>query len=193
MECCDCDSCESNRCTGAFQCFDGGGKSNSDEAAVEAQDKSPLALEEPQAAGNSGRDRGQQVASQVTVTQHAAIAGCYHDGPQPGQRAAGVTAGGSRRQQAPPQAAADSKPQDSGSNKRAKARQSVAGVDVVNSRVAKNRRTSDLSVEKPEMVTLRTGPALEQAERWVDQWDRLQTRSSSRHLRVSTPTEQAAV
>ena len=56
------------------------------------------------------------------------------------------------------------------------------------SRVATNRRVSDLSVEKPEMVTLRTGPALEQAERWVEQWDRLQTMSSSRHLRVSTPT-----
>ena len=56
--------------------------------------------------------------------------------------------------------------------------------------VAKGRRASDLSVdhEEPEMVTLRTGPALEQAERWMDQWDRLQTRSSSRHLRVSTPT-----
>ena len=65
-------------------------------------------------------------------------------------------------------------------------------MDVVSSRVAKNRRTSDLSVEKPKMVTLRTGPALdslEQAERWVpvEQWDRLQTMSSSRHLRVSTP------
>ena len=36
------------------------------------------------------------------------------------------------------------------------------------------------------MVTLRTGPTLEQAERWVAQWDRLQTMSSSRHLRVST-------
>ena len=59
---------------------------------------------------------------------------------------------------------------------------------MVSSRVAKNRRTSDLSVEKTEMVTLRTGPALEQAERWVDQWDSLQTRSSNGHLRVSTPT-----
>ena len=61
-----------------------------------------------------------------------------------------VAAGGSRRQQAPSQAAAaDSKLQNSGNSKRAKARQSVAGVDVVSSRVAKNRRTSDLSVEKP--------------------------------------------
>jgi hypothetical protein len=60
-------------------------------------------------------------------------------------------------------------------------------VGVGNGRVAKNRRESDLSVEKPEMVTLRTGPALEQAERWVEQWDGLQSRGSSRHLRVSTP------
>ena len=58
-------------------------------------------------------DRGQQVAP-----------GYY--GPQPGQRAAGLTADGSRQKRAPPQAVAGSKQQDSGSsNKQAKARQSV--------------------------------------------------------------------
>ena len=51
----------------------------------------------------------------------------------------------------------------------------MAGVDEGSNRVAKNRRTSDLSVEKPEMVTLRPVPglALEQAKRWIQQWDRL--------------------
>ena len=53
----------------------------------------------------------------------------------------------------------------SGSNKQAKARHSMAGpqewMRAACNRVAKNRRTSDLSVEKPEMVTLRPGPALE--------------------------------
>ena len=54
-------------------------------------------------------------------------------------RHAGLTADGSRQKRAPSQAVAGSKQQDSGSsNKQAKARQSVAGVDVVSSRVAKN-------------------------------------------------------
>ena len=122
------------------------------------------------------RSRGQQ---QMAVARQP---GYY--GPQPGQSVVRATAGGNRKQRAPPQAATE---RGGSSSKRAKARQSVAGVDVGNSRVAKNRRESDLSVEKPEMVTLRTGPALEQAERWVEQWDRLQSRGSSRHLRVSTP------
>jgi hypothetical protein len=116
---------------------------------------------------------------QMTVAQQA---GYY--GSQPGQSVVRATAEGNRKQRAPTQATAQI---GGSSSKRAKARQSVAGVDVGNNRVAKNRRESDLSVEKPEVVTLRLGPALEQAERWVEQWDRLQSRSSSRHLRVSTP------
>ena len=41
-----------------------------------------------------------------------------------------------------------------------------------------------------EMVTLRPGPALEQAERWIQQWDRLVGGRSSgqSNQRVSTPT-----
>ena len=82
--------------------------------------------------------------------------------------------------------------------RRGRAWQARPGVDipdVASSKVAKNRRTSDLSVAKPEMVTLRTGPALEQAERSVEQWDRLQGVSSNRHnvMRVSTLANSAAV
>ena len=55
---------------------------------------------------------------------------------------------------------AGSRQRHNGSNKQAKARQSMAGVDEGSSRVAKNRRTSDLSVEKPEMATsFEAGPS----------------------------------
>ena len=63
----------------------------------------------------------------------------------------------------------------------------MAGVDTGGSRVAKSRRTSDLSVERLELGHVLVGAALQQADRWVEQWDRLQSTSSSRHLRVSTP------
>ena len=58
----------------------------------------------PQTAGNTTAtvSRGQQMASQVTVAQHTAAAGYY--GPQPGQRAAGLAAGGGRQKRAPSQA-----------------------------------------------------------------------------------------
>ena len=91
----------------------------------------------------SGRQQQMAVAQQT---------GYY--GPQPGQSAVRATAGGSRRQRAPPHAQTATE-RGGSSSKRAKARQSVAGVDVGNSRVAKNRRESDLSVEKPEVVTVR--------------------------------------
>jgi len=60
-------------------------------------------------------------------------------------------------------------------------------VDTGGNRVAKSRRTSELSVERLELGNVLVGAALQQAERWVQQWDRLVGRSSSRHLRVSTP------
>ena len=125
------------------------------------------------------------------MTQHAAAPGYY--GPQPGQRTARLTAGGSRRQRAPFQAAAESELQDSGSSsKRAKARQNMEGVDTGDSRVQKSRRTCELSVERVELGHVLVGAALRQVDRWVEQWGRLQGRGSSRHLRVSTPARSSA-
>ena len=124
----------------------------------------------------------------MTRTPPAAAAGYY--GPQPGQRMAGVTAGGGRRQQAPSHATTGNKLRHSGSNnQQAKTRQHMAGVDTGESRVVKSRRASDLSVERLELGHVLVGAALQQADRWMEPWDRLQQqgRSSNRHLRVSTP------
>ena len=63
----------------------------------------------------------------------------------------------------------------------------LAGVDAGASKVLKSRRTSELSIERMELGHVRVGAALHQVDRWVEQWDRMQSRSSSRHLRVSTP------
>ena len=131
--------------------------------------------------------RGQQMASQATATQPAPAPVYY--GPQPGQRAAGITAGDSRRQRAPSQTAAGSEVHDRVSSKQAKTRQNMAGVDAGGSRVVKSRRTSDLSMERLGLGHVLVGAAVQQADRWVQQWDSLQLagRSSSGHLRVSTP------
>ena len=50
----------------------------------------------------------------------------------------------------------------------------------------KSRRTSDLSMERLELGSVRVGAALQQADRWVEQWDKLVGRRNSGHLRVST-------
>ena len=110
---------------------------------------------------HSGSTRQQQMASQVTVAKHPTAPGYY--GPQPGQMAAGLTADGSRQEWAPPQVVAGSK--------LAKARQNMAGVGTGGSRVEKSRRTSDLSVERHELGHILVGAAMQQAERWVQQWD----------------------
>jgi hypothetical protein len=129
-----------------------------------------------------GSGRQQQMA----VAQMTQQAGYY--GPQPGQSAARVTSGGSRRQRSSLGAATEQELQSSGSSsKQVKARQNMTGVDTGGNRVAKSRRTSELSVERLELGNVLVGAALQQAERWVQQWDRLVGRSSSRHLRVSTP------
>ena len=76
------------------------------------------------------------------------------------------------------------------SNKQAKTRQNMTGVDTGDSRVLKSRRTSELSDERMELGHVVVGAALQQVDRWVarvGQWDRLAGRSSSGHLRVSTP------
>ena len=136
----------------------------------------------------------QQATPQATTTAAATVGrgqqvapGYY--GPQPGQRAAGLTAGDSRRQRAPSQTAAGSKLHDKVSSKQAKTRQNMAGVDAGGSRVVKSRRTSDLSVERLELGHVLVGATIQQADRWVQQWDNLQLagRSSSGHLKVSTP------
>ena len=62
-----------------------------------------------------------------------------------------------------------------GGSKQAKIRQNMAGVDTGGSRVAKSRRTSDLSVERLELGHVLVGAALQQADRWVEQCDRLQS------------------
>ena len=121
---------------------------------------------------HSGSTRQQQMASQVTVAQHPAAPGYY--GPQPGQMAAGLTADGSRQEWAPPQVVAGSK--------LAKARQNMAGVETGGSRVEKSRRTSDLSVERHELGHILVGAAMHQAERWIQQWDSIQSTN-----RMSTP------
>ena len=128
----------------------------------------------------SGSGRQQQ----MSVTQQA---GYY--GPQPGQSAARATAGGNRKQRAPPQAATE---RGGSSSKRAKARQNMEGVDTGDSRVQKSRRASELSLERAELGHVTVEAALHQVDRWVEQWDRLQGRSSSRHLRVSTPATSSA-
>ena len=75
-----------------------------------------------------------------------------------------------RRQRAPPQAAAESELQGSGnSSKRAKSRQNMEGVDTGDSRVQKNRRTSELSIERAELGHVLVGAALRQVDRWVEQ------------------------
>ena len=135
---------------------------------------------------NTGSGRQQQMAV-------ARQAGYY--GPQPGQRhgAARTTAGGSRRQRAPPQAAAERGQQGGGSSsKRAKARKDMEGVDTGGSRVQKSRRASELSLERAELGHVTVEAALDQVDRWVEQWDQLQGRSSSGHLRVSTPARDRA-
>jgi hypothetical protein len=129
---------------------------------------------------DTGSGRQQQMA-EAQMTQQA---GYY--GPQPGQSTVRATAEGNRRQRAPPQAAAE-RVGSSSSSKQVKARQNITGVDTGGNRVAKSRRTSELSVERLELGNVLVGAALQQAERWVQQWDRLVGRSSSRHLRVSTP------
>ena len=90
--------------------------------------------------------------------------------------AAGLTADGSRQEWAPPQVVAGSK--------LAKARQNMAGVETGGSRVEKSRRTSDLSVERHELGHILVGAAMHQAERWIQQWDSIQSTN-----RMSTPAD----
>ena len=49
----------------------------------------------------------------------------------------------------------------------------MAGVDTGGSRVVKSRGTSDLSVEGLGLDHVLVGAALQPADRWVEQWDRL--------------------
>jgi len=55
------------------------------------------------------------------------------------------------------------------------------------SRVVESRRTSDLLVERVELGHVLVGAAVQQADRWIEQWDGLVRGRSSGHLRVSTP------
>ena len=63
----------------------------------------------------------------------------------------------------------------------------MTGVETGGSRVVKIRRTSDLSVERLELGHVLVGAALQHADSWVEQWDRLVGGGNSCHLRVSTP------
>ena len=131
---------------------------------------------------------GSRRQQQMAVAQQT---GYY--GPQPGQSAARVAAGGNRRQRAPPQATTEQGQQGGGSSsKRVKARQNMEGVETGDSRVQKSRRASDLSLERTELGNVTVEAALYQVDRWVEQWDQLQGRGSSRHLRVSTPARSSA-
>jgi len=53
--------------------------------------------------------------------------------------------------------------------------------------VVESRRTSDLLVERVELGHVLVGAAVQQADRWIEQWDGLVRGRSSGHLRVSTP------
>ena len=53
--------------------------------------------------------------------------------------------------------------------------------------MAKSRRTSDLSVEKPEVARVLVGAVIDQADRWIQQLDGLVGGGSYGHLRRSTP------
>ena len=68
----------------------------------------------------------------------------------------------------------------------------MEGVDTCGSRVLKSRRASELSLERAELGHVTVEAALHQVDRWVEQWDQLQGRSSSGHLRVSTPARSSA-
>ena len=88
----------------------------------------------------------------------------------------------------PGRAGAGSRQRHSGSSsKRAETRHSIAGADTGGSKVVKSRRTSDLSVERMGLGHVLVGAAIQQADRWIEQWDRLVRGRSSGHLRVSTP------
>ena len=63
----------------------------------------------------------------------------------------------------------------------------MAGVDTDGCRVAKSRGTSDLPMERPEVGRVVVGALLEQANRWIQQCDRLVGGGSNGHLRRSTP------
>ena len=63
----------------------------------------------------------------------------------------------------------------------------MKGVDTGDSRVPKSRRTSKLSVERVGLGHVLVGAALHQVGRWSSGVDCRGRRSSSRHLRVSTP------
>ena len=58
----------------------------------------------------------------------------------------------------------------------------MTGVDTGGGRVAKSRRTPDLSMERLELGSVRMGAALHQADRWVEQWDILVGRRNGGHL-----------
>ena len=45
-------------------------------------------------------------------------------------------------------------------------------MDTGGSRMHKHKRTAELDTEEPELGTVEVWAALEQADRWVGQWDR---------------------
>ena len=204
--------CQSNRGPGPFACCPGGYGSSGDGSSAEAREALDMqqavdveqvvdvehATDVEQAEDVENAAVFQEVhqvsqeMQQDVDSRRQRIEPWYY-GPQPGQRAAGVSAGGSRRQRAPSQAAGQGSGstqaavQTASSSKQAKARQNMAGVDTGGGRVAKSRRTSELSVERLELGNVLVGAALQQADSWVQQWDRLVGRGNSGHLRVSTP------
>ena len=76
-------------------------------------------------------------------------------------------------------------------SKRAKARQNTVGVDTDRSRGHKVRGTAELDIERPVVGTVELEAALEQAERWIEQWDKLVWDRSNGHLLRSTPAHSA--
>ena len=78
------------------------------------------------------------------------------------------------------------------SSKRAKAKQHTAGVDTDRSRGHKVRRTAELDIERPAIGAVELEAALEQAERWIEQWDRLVCGRSNGHFLRSTPAHSAS-
>ena len=76
-------------------------------------------------------------------------------------------------------------------SKRAKARQNTVGVDTDRSRGHKVRGTAELDIERPVVGTVELEAALEQAKRWIEQWDKLVWDRSNGHLLRPTPAHSA--
>ena len=122
----------------------------------------------------STQDTGSGRQQQMAVARQP---GYY--GPQPGQSAARATAGGSRRQRAPPQAAAERGSREVAAAAKEQRRGRIWREWIlVTAGWQKSRRASDLSLERAELGHVTVDAALDQVDRWVEQWDQTARREA---------------